>query len=163
MSKGAKRADRTFWFVMVDGRPRIEDPKSWALFESLKNGSWYAATVKADRSLGKLGHWWAGLQWMIDRWQHEGDRRGQVFITSRKLHDAALKMLGYTTEVYDLDGNVVGIEADSISFEAMSEAEFLEMFERARVMAFKYWGIDPWAEWQAEKQAEKEIGDHAGG
>jgi len=153
---GKTRADRTFWFVMENGRPIIEDPKSWALIESLKPGQWYAATIKSDRSNGKLGHWWAGLGWMIDRWQHTGDPRGKLFTTQRKLHNRVLTLLGYVEPLYDEDGNTLQLLPDSVAFEAMNEAEFLEMFEKARVLAFDKWGIDPWEEWRLEQQAKKD-------
>lgn len=156
MAKASGRAQRTIWFVMENGRPIIEDPKSWALLGSLKNGQWYSATVRSDRSQGKLGHWWAGLHWMIERWQHSGSRMAQVFTTSRKLHNALLKMLDYVEPLYDEAGNTLQLIPDSIAFEAMSEPEFLEMFEKARVLAIDKWGIDPWEEWKLEREAEDE-------
>ena len=156
MSKSA----RSIYFVMVNGWPHIEDPRSMELLASLKNGQWYQATVKSDRSRGKMGEWWAGLGWMISRWQGTGDERAKIFPDKERLHRQVLVFLGYYTEEprYLGKGEYTVIPvADSIRFEAMSEAEFITLFEHARVMAYDQWGLDPWDEWRKEQQAKKDL------
>jgi hypothetical protein len=154
------KLDRSFFFIIGPSPDNcgieIDDPKSEELLRSLKRGTWYRADIRSDRKHGPLRHWWAGLAWMLKRWEGLGNNEALLlWPTTRKLNDALLIQLGYHETWHHLDGTIQ-VRADSIRFEAMAEAEFEAMFEKARVLTLDRWGIDPWEEWKAEQQAKKD-------
>lgn len=129
------------------------DPWSAETIDKMEQGVMFRVDLKTDRKHGTLRHWWAGLAYQIERWEGTGDDRAKTFPSSRKLHEAILIYLGYSETWYHLDGSMQ-LRADSIRFEAMDEAEFTKLFEKARVLALDRWGMDPWEEWKEAREAE---------
>jgi hypothetical protein len=138
--------------VRVDrGAIVAADPWSQETINGLATDKDFWIEITNTRKLGTLADWWAGLSYMVMRWEGYNDPRAKLYPTARKLNDAVLVKLGFTETWYHLDGSVQ-IRADSIRFEAITdEDEFKAILEMARVMALDLWGIDPWDEWKEAK------------
>lgn len=132
--------------VLVPG-----DPWSAETIDKMEPGKVWRIDLKTDRKHGTLNHWWAGLAYMVERFEEYAPEIAQKYPSSRKLHEALLIHLGYVEVIHQLRGGVV-LRADSIRFEAMDEAEFQRLFEKARVATLEFWDVDPWQEWQDAKQ-----------
>lgn len=147
--------------VMVevrDGALVPADPWSAETIDGLDRTKTYRLDLKTDRKHGTSNHWWAGLAYMVERFEeYSPDDLAKKFPSSRKLHEAILIYLGYYETIHQLRGGVL-LRPDSVRFEAMQEDEFKGLFEKARVMALDMWGIDPWFAWSEAKERAKSMG-----
>lgn len=92
--------------------------------------------------------YWAGLGLMAKSIDDE------KWPTSRKLHELIMENLGYTTKRWRID-NTFELVPDSIAQEEMGDDDFRDFFERAKVWVGIHFGVDPWAEWKAQKDAQR--------
>lgn len=131
-----------------NGRLVPVDAWSAEQMDALPTDKTLSVTVTHPRSLGRLGWWWGGLALAVDNFSDEDRER---WPTSRKLHNAILEALGFTEKLWRVDGTY-RIEVDSISFDAMTEEEFKDVFALAEQLAIKLWDYSPWAVWMEQRK-----------
>ena len=106
----------------------------------------FAGKESPRRGLNRL--WWAGLGLLVQSVQDER------FPTARKIHNALLEDMGYVTKIWRID-KTYRLEADSVAFDEMSDEDFATLFEQARGIVYREWGIDPWSLWKQLKDFNK--------
>lgn len=129
----------------VNAQNHLVGIDAWASeqIEALPRDKDIKVVATTFRSLGRLGWWWGGLALAVDNFSDEDRER---WPTSRKLNDAILEALGFTEKLWRVDGTY-RLSVDSISFEAMTEDEFKEVFALAEQLAIKLWDYSPWEAW----------------
>ena len=95
---------------------------------------------------GMRGLWWAGCDLLAQNTEQWG------YADRRQAHETILRGIGYTRPRYRADGSFELIPV-STAEEAMDDAEFAIMQERARAFAVREHGFDPWAMWVEEQEA----------
>jgi hypothetical protein len=132
-------------------RPGLHPIDAWAAeqVDALPFDKDLSVRVTLNRSHGRLNWWWAGLGLMVDNLP---DHQRKMWPTARKMHNAILEALGFVERIYRIDGTF-RTEVDSVSFEAMDEEEFIEVFERGRALAIGIVGYDPFELWMQEAKA----------
>jgi hypothetical protein len=96
-------------------------------------GTEYEADLKEDRSLPRLGLYWAIMHHVF-----HNDRFG--YASPEKISGALLVDAGVCSPERRLSGEIVMVP-DSIAFSNMSEAVFRPYFDRALLLIEKHWGI----------------------
>ncbi len=102
------------------------------------------AKGKEERE-GMRGLWWAGCDMLSQNTERWG------YADKRQAHNTILTAIGYTRPRYRMDGSFELIPV-STAEEAMDDAEFAIMQERARAFAVREHGFDPWEMWVQEQE-----------
>jgi hypothetical protein len=127
------------------------DPLAEEDIAGLDRSQSFMVQVTAGRRRGPLNKWWAGLALLHANLPEHLEKR---WPTTRKLHDAFLEEMGFVTRLYRIDGSWRE-EVDSVALDAMEDAEFGVLQEKARALCIKVFGYDAWQAWEDEQEAKK--------
>jgi hypothetical protein len=97
-------------------------------------GTEFDLVARTKRSHPQQGTYWKALTRAVEatgRWQ-----------SPKALHTALKVKLGYLEPIFDLKGNVIGMQPDSTSFDAMPHREFCEYMTKAMAALSEALGYD---------------------
>lgn len=98
-------------------------------------GTEFDLLARTGRSTPQNGTYWKCLQHAVDatgRWPRR-----------ESLHTTLKIRMGYVEPVFDLSGNVVGMQPDSTAFKKMDHKEFCIFMDRALMALSDAVGFDP--------------------
>lgn len=113
----------------------------------LSDGKIVGLAITDPARSGMLGLYFAGLKLLFENQED--------YATEKKLREAILKDLGFSTKLYKVDGTFLKDVPDSMALEAMGDEEMAIVQERSRTWAVEHYGFDAWQLWVEQQEARK--------
>lgn len=132
------------------GRVSPADAYAEEQLSQLPDGQYNARLSKMTRAgreerEGARGLWWAGCTLVAE------NSDNPLLDTSRKVHEHILMQLGFVRPRFRIDGAFDMVPV-STSESEMDNIEFAILQEKARPLAVRLWGMDPWQLWVDQRQ-----------
>ena len=134
--------------VLVPATPWDEEGMS-----AIPRGQEFTANLTRPSSkVNPHGKFYAGLTILVHNFDDTDRRR---WPTMSLLRDALLEAVGCAVTTTKANGAMVTV-GDNERFKAMEKDEADIIIEAIRFYVLKRWGYDPWAQWEQQKDQEKE-------